>query len=62
MRNFFKLSFATLIALEISSTTVLAGPGTTSLGAELPFGGGLGLVGLAAAGIIGGIWIARSKR
>lgn len=60
MRNFFKLACPTLIALSITSTPAFAG--ALPVGVEMPFGGGLGLMGLAAAGIIGGIWIARRRR
>lgn len=52
-----------LIAIPVVSFSGAVAAGTTlgrPLGTDLPFGDG-GLIGLAAAGIIGAVWLARRK-
>ena len=58
MHRIFWTIVATAIALTTSTTTAFAvGP----LGTSVPIVEG-GLLGLVAAGVVGGVWIARRKR
>ncbi len=58
MRDFVKFAVCSGAFLTMSATAALAG-GTVGVSAPIAEGG---LLGLAAAGVIGGIWIARRKR
>ena len=74
MSGIFKFVIASVAVLTaFASSAAFAGSGTVALGAPLgeqlgvilgtglPFGDG-GILGLAAAGVIGGVWLARRKR
>ena len=62
MPNFVKTIVCSGAFLALSTTAVLAGIRVSATaGAPTPIAEG-GLLGLAAAGVIGGIWIARRKR
>jgi hypothetical protein len=66
MRNSWKLALATLVATVAAASPAFAGitlgtPLSAVLGGSLPFGGGA-ILGLVAAGVVGGVWIARRKR
>ena len=67
MFNASKYVVSTIAVLAASVSTAFAGvaplggPLSVSLGAVMPFTDG-GILGLAAAGVIGGVWLARRKR
>jgi len=62
MRNAMKCSLVSAVVMAASMSTAFAQiPLGTRLGLPMPFGNG-GILGLAALGVIGGVWLARRKR
>lgn len=65
MFNMFKYIMATIAAMSASVPSVMAaipvGESVPILGTDVPFAGS-GILGLAAIGVIGGVWLARRKR
>jgi len=60
MRHSRKLSTAAILA-TLTASPVLAGVDPIPLGTALPYGQG-GLIGLVAAAVVAGVFIARRKR
>ena len=60
MHNAFKIFVSTFAALAVSATSAFAGT-LSALGGTVPIAEG-GILGLVAAGVVGGIWLARRKR
>jgi len=66
MRDAWTLAIVTLAVSAASATPAFASaplgqPLSAALGTVLPFGQGA-ILGLAAAGVVAGVWIARRKR
>lgn len=57
MRNSLKLFAAAIIATGVTTPAIAGVPA----GVTVPFGEG-GMLGLVAAGIVAGVWLARRKR